>query len=124
MNKLPAFLLKVSGKAYVATAFAVGAAAFAFAASNTVPSSSIGSGTGTVTGYTISSLGYTLNSTNPQNVDAVTFSVSPTTATTVKVRPDGTNWYSCTNTSGSVSCATTSPSLTASSVSGVDIVAK
>ena len=106
----------------VAAAGTAGAAQ-AFTASNTVPTSQAGSGSGTVSGYTVSSLAYTLDATTPTNLDAVTFTISPTTGT-VKVRLTAAgSWYACTNTSGSVSCATTSPQATVSSVDSLTVVA-
>ena len=81
--------------------------AYAFTASNTVPATQAGIGSGAITGYTISNVAYTLNS-NPANIDAVTFTISPAAAGTVKAQlVTGGTWYDCTNVSGSVSCDTT-----------------
>ena len=102
----------------------VGFTAYAFTASNTVPNSTAGDGTGTVSGYTASNVAYSLNATTPTNIDAITFTIAPTTATTVKIRPTvAGSWYSCTNSSGSVSCATTSPQLTASAITQLELLA-
>ena len=97
---------------------------YAFTASNTVPNASLGQGSNTISGYTVSSVAYNLNASTPSNVDSVTFTIAPTTATSVKVQlaPAGT-WYSCTNTSGSVSCATTSPQATAAAATALNVVA-
>ncbi len=100
-------------KGFIRTLAAVAVVAggsYAFTASNTVPTTQAGQGTGTVSGYTVTSVGYTLNASTPTNVDAVTFTISPATATTVKAQlvAAGT-WYSCVNTAGSVSYAITSP---------------
>lgn len=86
----------------------LGFAAYAFTASNTVPATSAGSGAGTISGYTASSVSYGLNSTNPANIDQVSFTLNPTAAGTVKVKlaPAGA-WYACSNSSGSVTCDTT-----------------
>ena len=81
--------------------------AYVFTASNTVPATQAGAGSGTITGYTISSVAYTLN-TDPTKIDAVTFTISPAAAGTVKAQlVTGGTWYDCTNSSGSVSCDTT-----------------
>ena len=81
--------------------------AYAFTASNTVPATQAGIGSGAITGYTISNVAYTLNS-NPANIDAVTFTINPAAAGTVKAQlVTGGTWYDCTNVSGSVSCDTT-----------------
>lgn len=103
---------------------AVAGGSYAFTASNTVPSTQAGQGTGTVSGYTVSSVAYTLNASNPANIDAVTFTISPSTATTVKAQlVSAGTWYSCTNTSGSVSCATTSPQMTVATAATLNVVA-
>ncbi len=97
---------------------------YAFTASNTVPNATLGQGANTISGYTVSSVAYNLNATNPANVDSVSFTIAPTTATTVKVQlvAAGT-WYTCTNTAGSVSCATTSPQATAATATALNVVA-
>ena len=101
----------------------VAPAAYAFTAANTVPASSAGSGSGAISGYTVSNVAYTLNASNPQNVDQVAFTISPTTGT-VKVQVvSGGSWYACTNTAGSVTCATTSPQATAVGVNQLTVVA-
>lgn len=103
---------------------AVAGGSYAFTASNTVPTSQAGQGSGSVSGYTVSSVGYTLNSSNPANIDAVTFTISPATATTVKAQlVSAGTWYSCTNSSGSVSCATTSPQMTVATAATLNVVA-
>jgi hypothetical protein len=81
--------------------------AYAFTATNTVPATQAGAGSGAITGYTISNVAYTLNA-DPTQIDAVTFTISPATAGTVKAQlVTGGTWYSCSNTAGSVSCDTT-----------------
>jgi hypothetical protein len=102
----------------------VASSAYAFTASNTVPASNAGSGSGAISGYTATNVSYTLNASNPQNIDAVTFTISPTTTATVKVQLAAAgSWYSCTNTAGSVSCATTSPQATAAAATQLTVVA-
>jgi hypothetical protein len=82
--------------------------AYVFTASNTVPPTNAGSGSGAITGYTISGVAYNLNSSNPNNIDSVDFTIAPTSAGTVKIQVvNGGTWYTCTNSSGSVSCDTT-----------------
>jgi len=110
------------GAAVAALVFSIGG--YAFTASNTVPNASLGQGSNTISGYTVSSVAYNLDATTPSNVDSVSFTISPTTASTVKVQlaPAG-SWYSCTNTSGSVSCATTSPQATASAATALNVLA-
>ena len=114
-------------KSLIGTAAAVAVIAggsYAFTASNTVPTTQAGQGTGTVSGYTVTSVAYGLNASTPTNIDTVTFTISPATATTVKAQvATGGTWYSCTNTTGSVSCATTSPQLTVATAATLNVVA-
>jgi hypothetical protein len=97
---------------------------YAFAASNTVPATEAGSGSGAISGYTVSSVAYGLNATTPTNIDSVTFTISPTLAGTVKIQlASGGSWYTCTNTSGSISCGTTSPQATVAAATQLTVVA-
>ncbi|NWG07607.1 MAG: hypothetical protein HXY35_13075 [Chloroflexi bacterium] len=82
-------------------------AAFAFAASNTVPASYAGEGASVTSGYTVSNVVYNLNATTPSNVDSVTFTLNAA-ASTVKVRLVTTgSYFNCTNTAGfNWSCTT------------------
>ena len=108
--------------AVIALLLAVGV--YAFAASNTVPGTEAGSGSGAISGYTVSSVAYGLNATTPTNIDSVTFTISPTSAGTVKIQlASGGSWYSCTNTSGSVSCNTTSPQASVAAATQLTVVA-
>ena len=62
-------------------ALAVASGVYAYAATNTVPSSNAGSGSGTISGYTVSNIAYTLNSTTPTNLDQVAFTIAPAATT-------------------------------------------
>jgi hypothetical protein len=105
-------------------AVALGGGVFAYAASNTVPNTTAGAGSGTISGYTISNVAYGLNSTTPTNLDSVTFTISPATATTVKAQlASAGTWYSCSNTAGSVTCNTTSPQATVAAATQLTVVA-
>lgn len=97
----------------------VAAAQGAFAASNTIPATSAGEGSGAVSGYTISAIVYNLNGANSSNIDAVTFTATSDSGslaaalTTIDVEFDaGTGFYSCTRVGGvapahDISCNTT-----------------
>jgi hypothetical protein len=99
-------------------------AGHAATASNSVPNATLGQGSTAISPYTISSVAYTLNTSSPQNVDAVSFTISPSNPRVVKVQlATGGSWYACTNTSGSVSCTTTSPQATATTVNNLTVVA-
>jgi hypothetical protein len=102
----------------------VASSAYAFTASNTVPGSSAGSGLGAISGYTASAVSYSLNTSNPQNIDAVTFTLDKA-ATTVKVQlVSAGSWYGCSNTGGNNwSCTTTSPQATAATANQLTVVA-
>lgn len=87
---------------------AVAGSAYAFAASNTVPATKAGDGSGAVSGYTITSVAYTLNGSDPSTLDSVAFDVGAT-ATTVKAQlvSSGGTWYDCTLGTGTTwSCNT------------------
>ena len=93
-------------------------------ASNTVPAGTVGQGSAATSPYTISGVGYTLNASSPQLIDQVAFTISPTTARVVEAQlVSGSSWYSCTNTSGSVTCATTAPQANVSTANTLTVVA-
>jgi hypothetical protein len=100
------------------------ASAYAFTSSNTVQASSAGAGSQAISGYTATNVSYTLDTSNPQNIDAVAFTISPAAAATVKVQlVSGGAWYSCSNAAGSVTCATVSPQATAAAANQLTVVA-
>jgi hypothetical protein len=106
-----------SGRLRVAGALVLGllvaTAVNALVASNTVPSTEAGSGSGTISGYTVSAVQYNLNSTNPANIDSVQFTLNAA-ATTVRVKLEsGGSYYpaaNCTNSGNNWTCTTVSPS--------------
>lgn len=117
----------------VLAALVIGGGAYAFTASNTVPTTTAGTGSGAVSGYTVSNLHYNLNATAPANIDSLTFTISPSvpSASSGKVvisaalNSGGPNTYTCTtDTAGTtVTCPTTSPQLTAATLTSVTVVA-
>jgi hypothetical protein len=87
---------------------------FAAAAQNTVDPSSAGDGFADISGYDVTDIQYVLNSTNPQNIDSVSFNVDggegkPTTVK-AKLVSTGSTWHDCTSASGTApyaySCTT------------------
>ena len=107
--------------AMVALIFAT--AAYTFAASNTVPATVAGDGSGAISGYTVSAIVYNLDATTPSNIDSVTFTLSGA-ATTVKIGLGG-NFYSCNNVSGNNwSCTTTAPQATVTPATSLEVIAK
>jgi hypothetical protein len=99
-------------------------AAYAFTAANTVPGSTAGSGAGAISGYTATAVTYTLNGATPTNIDAVAFTIAPTTTAAVKIQLAAAgSWYSCVNTAGAVTCATTAPQATVVAATQLTVVA-
>ena len=117
----------------VVASMAIAGGAYAFTASNTVPSTTAGAGVGTVSGFTITNLHYALNATTPTNIDSLTFTVSPVIPSTgtgkvivqAILSTGGPSTYTCTtNTAGDVvTCPTTSPQLAAALLTSVTVVA-
>ena len=94
------------------------AAVYGFAASNVVPESGAGDGTGTISGYTIT------------NIDSVDFDINPTAGASapglvkIKLVSAGGSWYSCSVTvSPNWSCTTTSPQATGATANQLQVVA-
>jgi hypothetical protein len=81
---------------------------YAFAAANTVPLTSAGDGVGAISGYTIDTIVYHLNGSNPANIDTVTFNLNKVaTSVSIKLVKDGNTYYTCTVSGGiSVTCNT------------------
>lgn len=105
-------------------AVALAAGTYAFTASNTVPSTSAGSGSAAISGYTVSNVAYTLNS-DPTKIDAVDFDLDKA-AGTVKIQVvSGGSWYACDNggSGNSWSCDTTSPQATVSAANNLTVLA-
>ena len=93
-------------------------------AANTVPTGRLGQGSQATAAYTISGVSYSLDVNNPRNVAQVAFTVSPSSARVVTARLNNAgSWYTCTNTAGSVTCATTSPAIGATSANNLTVVA-
>ncbi|MBE0671872.1 MAG: hypothetical protein IH588_14895 [Anaerolineales bacterium] len=107
----------------VFTIVVISVAAYAFAAANTVPDTKAGDGSGTVSGYTVTAVAYTLNGTDPSTLDQVSFDLGAAAAT-VKVQLVATtgDWYACALDTGTVwECDTTG--LTVSSIDQLRVIA-
>ena len=95
------------------------AAAYGFAAANTVPASGAGDGAGAISGYTVGSVKYALNATNPANIDSVSFTLTPAGAagapTTVKAKlvSTSTSYSACSLTGSTWTCTFTGVTATA-----------
>lgn len=117
----------------VIVAAVIGAGAYAFTAANTVPNTTAGSGSGTVSGYTVTNLHYNLNAATPANIDSLTFTINPVVPSTstgkvviqAALSVGGPSSYTCTTdaTGATATCSTTSPQLTAATLTGVTVTA-
>jgi hypothetical protein len=105
--------------------------AYAFAATNTVQDTAAGYKANVVPGYTVTDIVYDLNAANPSLIDAITFSISPSSGNEkalvvyVQTVTDGA-WTSCTLVDATlpardVTC--TYGALTVESVTALNIVA-
>jgi hypothetical protein len=97
--------------AIVLAALTISVVAYGFAAANDVPESGAGDGSGTISGYDITNIDYTLLTSDPTKVESVSFDVTATagasTPDDVRVTVDaGTTWITCTGpTTDNWSCA-------------------
>jgi hypothetical protein len=92
--------------AIIVIALLLSITSYAFAATNTVPATNAGDGSASISGYSITSVSYTLLSADNSKIDTVTFKIAPITATSVKIRLVSTSssWFPCNNASGTVTC--------------------
>jgi len=101
-------------------AFILATITYAYAASNTVPAGKAGSGSGAITGYTVSNVTYTLDSNNPVNITAVAFTLDAG-ATTAKVRlVTGGTLFPCTGGPTNWTCTISGVTATAANNLEVD----
>ena len=98
--------------------------AYAFTASNTVPASTAGSGSGAVSGYTAAGITYALTSGDPSTIDEIEFTLNPTSTSTVRVKA-GTagSWKICPNSSGTVTCDYSAAPISLSAIDNLTVVA-
>jgi Tfp pilus assembly protein PilV len=107
----------------VAFAAALALATYAFTASNVVPGTKAGKGEGTISGYTVSGVAYTL-AANPANVDSVAFTLS-SAATTVKAKlvQASSTYTSCSVSGGTSVTCDFSPDISVVSADELSVVA-
>ena len=105
---------------------ALATVAYAAAAANTVPAGKVGDGANTNSGFVISGVHYTLNATDPTNIDQVDFDVdsAPPAGSTLRIQlvAGSGDWYDCTNVGSSITCDTTVPQASAVSVDELRVV--
>ncbi len=79
-------------------------AGFGFAASNSVPESRAGDGEGVISGFTITNISYSVNTTDPSMLSEVSFTVNGGTVVPgdvwVTLVDGSTTWDDCTASSG------------------------
>ena len=99
-------------------ALIVAVSAYAFTATNTVPASAAGEGSGAISGFTVSAIHYTLDAANPANITGVSFALAPAPAAgaTVRAALNAGAYVSCTSSSGTWSCPVTGSVLGATSL--------
>jgi hypothetical protein len=102
-------------------AFVLGTTAFAYAASLTfnggADAGRAGTGSGTISGYDVNNIHYTLNSADPAQITGVQFALTPDTATTVRAKITGmAAWADCTDGGTSWSCPVAGDALAAVSL--------
>jgi hypothetical protein len=108
----------------------IAAAVYGFAAANTVEDSGAGDGAGTIYGYAITNIQYTLNSSDPGNIDSVEFDIDdlggvlgdPSTVQ-IELESGSGSWYSCSISSGHATCDTTSPAQDVAGATELRVVA-
>jgi hypothetical protein len=109
----------------------IAGAAYGFAAANTVPDTNAGYAASVVSGYTVDSIVYDLDATDPTIVDAITFDINPTTGTNKALvvmlqTATGGTWTTCTLADGTlpeVHVTCTYGALTLASVTALNVVA-
>jgi hypothetical protein len=97
----------------VLLALILAAAVYGFAAANTVPDTYAGDGSGTILGYTVTNVAYSLNGDgNPSDIDSVSFTLSAPAGQAYISFDGGTNWDSCTISGGTaVTCGSLNESV-------------
>ena len=99
--------------------FVLAGATYAFAASNTVPGTLAGDGVGGITGYTVSSITYTVSS---GSITAVSFSLSEA-AGVVQASLNGGTLVNCSATNTAFTAWTCSANVTVFDASSLRVVA-
>ena len=107
----------------LAVAVALGAGTYAFTATNTVPATNAGSGSGVISGYTITNVQYQLDNANPANIDSMTFTLSAS-ASVAKAKVVASGAYTdCTIAGGTAVTCDFSPNPTVVSADQLSVIA-
>ena len=122
MNHVMHGRTRVVGAVVIAAVLAVGA--YAFTATNTVPGTSAGAGSGTISGYTVSNVQYQLNNTTPTNIDSMTFTLSASAATAKAKVVSGSSTYTDCSIAGGVNVTCDfSPDVAVTSADQLSVIA-
>lgn len=108
---------------------ALAGSAYAFAASNTIEASAVGSGVSTVSGYDVTNIVYNFAAGDPTEVTSIEFDLDQAAAT-VQIQLDATpttgdtawDWAPCTISTLHVTCTPTSTLLT-SAIKNLNVAA-
>ena len=110
-------MLQIALAVVLAAAFIPVAAAFT-SSSTFRPA---GQGASQTSGYAVSNVHFSPDARNPANLSAVSFSIEPANARSVRVQLSTNGaWYTCTDTAGAVTCPATAP---VSAATGLNVVA-
>jgi hypothetical protein len=108
----------------LAVAVTLGVATYAFTATNTVPTSYAGSGSGSISGYTVSNVQYQLDAANPANIDGVTFTLDASaTVAKAKVVAATATYTNCTIAGGVNVTCDLSPNVAVTAADQLSVVA-
>jgi hypothetical protein len=105
-------------------AAALALATYAFTATNTVPATKAGDGSGLITGYTVLNVAYQLDGADPANIESVSFDLDAV-AGTVKAKLVAGNpvFTDCTNAGGNSWTCNIEPDPTVLSVDELRVIA-
>ncbi len=112
--------------ALLVLAVVMSAATYGFAAANTVDGSKAGEGDGVVSGYIVSGIQYTLNTSNPSQFDSVTFTLDANATDVYAGIGDGStvSWGAiCTGGPTVFSCDLSSTTITVAAALELHVIA-
>ena len=102
--------------------------AYGFAGANTFAASSAGSSSTTISGYTVGDIAYTLDTTDAETLDKVSFTLTPgtggaaATMAKAKVTSAGTTYTDCVESAGTWTCDVANTSV--ESANNLSVIAK
>lgn len=107
-------VLRIRYLALVMLVLIFAASAYAFAATNTVANSKAGDGTGTISGFNITNVDYTVKAANPTEVSEVKFTLdtAPLNGQVyIKLNSVPASWFLCTVAGTTATCDTSTASV-------------